>query len=149
MRISPAGATAAATARRDRSRDGSSTAGSATRLGPTLGRVGSAPYVEDVATVASDLAVDRDASSKARLAVGGRGNRRSSPTPGAVGPLAVGMSSMYWATDDASGAGGLSCARAAPAKLAARRANATDTALPRIRGGRRHSLRESTRSTTE
>jgi hypothetical protein len=149
MRISPSGATAAATARRDRSRDGSSTGGSATRPEPPVRGANGAPYVEDVATVASDLAVDCPVLFKACVAVGERGSRRSLPTPGAVGPLAVGMSSTYWATDDASGAGGLPCAPAAPAQLAATTAKVKVTALPRIRGGRHHSLRESTRSTTE
>ncbi len=112
MRISPSGATAAATARSDWSRDGSSTDGSAPRTfrSESLRGFDGAPYVEDVATAASESAVDPDALSKARFAVGGRGSRCSLSTPGAVGPPAVGMSSTYWATDDASGFGGSRCA---------------------------------------
>ena len=61
--------------------------------------------------------MDFDALSKARCAPGGSGVRRSRPTPGAVGPSAVGMSSTYWATDDAPGFGGFASARAVPVKL--------------------------------
>ena len=61
--------------------------------------------------------MDFDALSKARLATEGRGVSRSAPTPGASGPSAVGMSSTYWATDDAPGFGGRASARAVPAKL--------------------------------
>ena len=45
--------------------------------------------------------MDSDVLSKARFALGESGVRRSLPTPGAFGPSAVGMSSTYWATDDA------------------------------------------------
>jgi hypothetical protein len=43
----------------------------------------------------------------------------------------------------------LSCARAAPAQLTARRANVTPTALPRSRKAPNGSLRESTRCTAQ
>jgi hypothetical protein len=150
MWLSPVGAAAAAIARRDPSRDEPSAAATAAPDGRTLRAVGEAPYADDVATIVSALAVDRDVLVKARFAAGGSGNRCSPRTPGAVAPLAVGISSTYCATDEAVGGGGFgfSSARAAPPEAAARR-NITVTTLPRTREARKGRLRESTGCTTQ
>jgi hypothetical protein len=92
--------------------------------------------------------VDFDALSKARFATGGSGVRRSRPTPGAVGPSAVGMSSTYWATDDAPGFGGSASARAAPVKLDATTAREA-VAMPARRQWARHAFRERAGGTSE
>jgi hypothetical protein len=142
------GIAASVIARRDRSRDEPS-ARSAAFAEAALGDVGCAPYVEDVATVASAFAVDGVVPFRARVAIGGRGKRCSPRTPGAVGPLAVGMSSTYWVTDEVSGGGEVSCARAASALLAAKRATATIITPARPRRAPSRSFPESTRSTTQ
>ena len=92
--------------------------------------------------------MDFDALSKARLAPGGRGVRRSVPTPGASGPSAVGMSSTYWATDDAPGFGGRASARAVPAKLDAAAATKIVAATARSHWAR-EAFRERARCTSE
>jgi hypothetical protein len=98
--------------------------------------------------VSREAAVDSDALSKARCAPGPSGVRRSRPTPGAFGPSAVGMSSTYWATDDAPGLGGFASARAAPAKVDA--TTATKIVAMPARGERAHTaFRERARGTRE
>lgn len=92
--------------------------------------------------------MDFDALSKARLAPGESGVRLSRPTPGAVAPSAVGMSSTYWATDDAPGFGGLASARAVPAKLEATTVTRI-VAMPARSQCARHAFRERARGTTE
>ena len=92
--------------------------------------------------------MDSDVLSKARFALGESGVRRSLPTPGAFGPSAVGMSSTYWATDDAPGSGGSACARAAPAKLAATTATMI-VAMPPRSHREDHVFRERASGTSE
>ena len=92
--------------------------------------------------------MDFDALSKARLAPGERGARRSGPTPGASGPSAVGMSSTYWATDDAPGFGGRASARAVPAKLEAPAVTKTVATAARSHWAR-EAFRERARGTSE
>ena len=92
--------------------------------------------------------MDFDALSKARLAARERGVRRSGPTPGASGPSAVGMSSTYWATDDAPGFGGCVSASAVPAELDAPAATKIMTTAARSHWAR-EAFRESARGTSE
>ena len=63
--------------------------------------------------------------SRARLALGASGVRRSRSTPGALGPLTVGTNSTYWPTAEAPGSGGV-CADAEPTMIPATIVTATE-----------------------
>lgn len=153
MRVSPAGATAAAMA----SSDSRLPAGDwvvarvsrAIRPEAPVRSLDGAPYVEDVATVSRATAVAFGAPSRARLAAGERGSRRSFSTPGAFGPAAVGTSSTYWATDDAPGRGVAALAGAASASVVARRATSTAVRELRVARARLDLARDEAGGTTE
>ena len=149
MRMSPAGATATAIASTDCWRDGDRVVRASRTIRPDapLPSVDGAPYVEEVAMVRRAAAVAFGAASRARLAPGERGSRRSCSTPGAFGPVAVGMSSTYWDTDDAPGRGVAAFAGAAlPNAATTTRAAVT---VVRVARGRLELARDEASSTTE
>lgn len=149
MRVSPAGEAAAAIASSDRLRDVVRVSRTVRPEAPRP-RLDGAPYVDDVATVSRDAAVRFGTPSRARLASGERGRRRSFSTPGAFGPVAVGTSSTYCATDDAPGRGAAALAgAAASATVVARRATRAAVTVMRVARGRLDLARDKAGSTTE
>ena len=152
MRVSPAGATAAAMASTDSLPDGDRVVVPVSRTirpDAALPSLEGAPYVEDVATFTRAAAVPFGTPSRARTASGERDSRRSFSTPGAFGPVAVGMSSTYWSTAEAPGCGTAALAGAASPKAATRRTTMAAVTPGRIARARRDLAHDQADSTTE
>jgi len=151
MRASPADEAVAAMASNDWLGDGGCVGASAVRATCPLptSRLDGAPYAGKVAIARRVAAVVVETWSRARRDAEDSGRRRSFPTPGALGPPAVGTSSTYWLTAEEAGVGGLLCAEAAPAKLAPRNATKAVIRAARVLGAPLEAARSETGSTAE